>query len=265
MKVFISADIEGITGTTHDDETDARKPDYGEFREQMTAEVHAACEGARAAGADEIWVKDAHDTGRNLLAAKLPRDIRLVRGWSGHPFSMVQELDGTFSALIMIGYHSRAGMPTSPLAHTMTGSVTHVKLNDRFASEFLLHAYAAESFGVPVVFVSGDEGLCEEVGAVNPAIGVVAVKRGVGSSTISIHPAVAVDKIRVGVEAALRADLDRCHIPLPNRFVLEIRYRDHGRAYRAGFYPGAQPLNSFTVRFDHGDYMDVMRTLLFVL
>ena len=108
MKVFISADIEGITGVTHWDETEKPKADYKEFREQMTAEVSAACEGALQAGCNEIWVKDAHASARNLIAAKLPRETRLVRGWSGHPFSMVQELDASFDAMLMIGYHSQA-------------------------------------------------------------------------------------------------------------------------------------------------------------
>ena len=59
MKVYISADIEGVTGAAHWDETNKTHADCGEFREQMTAEVAAACEGALAAGADEVWVKDA--------------------------------------------------------------------------------------------------------------------------------------------------------------------------------------------------------------
>jgi D-amino peptidase len=109
MKVFISADIEGVTGITHWDEADRLKPEYSEFREQMTAEVSAACEGALQAGFTEIWVKDAHASARNLIAAKLPRETRLIRGWSGHPFSMVQELDASFDAMLMIGYHSRVG------------------------------------------------------------------------------------------------------------------------------------------------------------
>lgn len=265
MKIYISADIEGITGTTHDDEIDARKPDYGEFRDQMTAEVAAACEGALAAGAAEVWVKDAHDTGRNILAGKLPREVRLVRGWSGHPLSMAQELDGSFAAMVMIGYHSRAGLATSPLAHTMCDVVGYIKLNDRFASEFLLHGYAASSAGVPVVFVSGDQGLCDEVAGVNPAIGTLAVKRGVGGSTINLHPAVAVEKIRTGVEGALRGDLAGCRLPLPDRFTLEIRYRTHVKAYQAGFYPGARVVDPFTVRFEHADYLDVLRAIMFVL
>ena len=70
MKVYISADIEGVTGTSHWDETDKLKPDYNEFREQMTAEVSAAGEGALQAGNTEIWVKDAHATARNLIILK---------------------------------------------------------------------------------------------------------------------------------------------------------------------------------------------------
>ncbi len=89
MKVYISADIEGITGVTHWAEADRQNPDYSELKEQMTAEVSAACEGALQAGAAEIWVKDAHGSARNLTASKLPRQTFLIRGWSGHPFSMV--------------------------------------------------------------------------------------------------------------------------------------------------------------------------------
>jgi D-amino peptidase len=135
MKVYISADIEGITGTTHWDEATQSKPDFREFQEQMTAEVAAACEGALRAGATEIMVKDAHASARNIIAAKLPREARLVRGWSGHPFSMVQYLDETFHALLMVGFHSSAGADTNPLAHTISGRVARCKINDRYASD----------------------------------------------------------------------------------------------------------------------------------
>ena len=72
MKIFISADIEGVTGAADWNETDKAHADYSEFREQMTAEVVAACEGAIKAGAQEVWVRDAHDSARNIIAAKLP-------------------------------------------------------------------------------------------------------------------------------------------------------------------------------------------------
>ena len=64
MKVFISADIEGTTLTTHWEQTrtltDARAREHCR---QMTDEVRAACEGAIAAGASQIVVKDAHGKG----------------------------------------------------------------------------------------------------------------------------------------------------------------------------------------------------------
>ena len=72
MKVFISADIEGTAGIAHWNEADRTHPDWAEFRALMTGEVVAACEGARAAGATEVVIKDAHDSGRNLLHDRLP-------------------------------------------------------------------------------------------------------------------------------------------------------------------------------------------------
>ncbi|MCR4405903.1 MAG: M55 family metallopeptidase [Anaerolineae bacterium] len=265
MKVYISADIEGITGATHWDETDKQKPDYTYLREQMTAEVAAACQGALSAGATEIWVKDAHDTGRNIIASRLPEEVRLVRGWSGHPFIMAQELDQTFQAVIMIGYHSRAGADTSPLAHTMTGRVAHIKINDRYASEFLLHAYIAALVNVPVVFVSGDEGLCKEVKSLNPNIHTNAVMQGVGNSTVSIHPELAVKRTREGVQKALQGDLSRCRIPLPDHFRVEIRYKEHMEAYRCAFFPGASLKEPYTVQFESADYFEVLGLFLFTV
>ncbi len=79
MKVYISVDMEGITGVTHWDEVEHKKPAaYIQFQERMTQEVLAACNGANDAGAKEIWVKDAHYSGRNILAERLPSNIRLV-------------------------------------------------------------------------------------------------------------------------------------------------------------------------------------------
>src|SRR3546814_17699783 len=85
MKIYISADIEGVDGITNWNEAEKNHPDYPEFRERMTEEVVAACEGAIAAGATEILIKDAHGSGRTILAERLPDCARLVRAWSGQP------------------------------------------------------------------------------------------------------------------------------------------------------------------------------------
>jgi D-amino peptidase len=265
MKIYISADIEGVTGVTHWDEADRLKPDYKEFREQMTAEVSAACEGALLAGAADIWVKDAHASARNLIAARLPRQTHLIRGWSGHPFSMVQELDGSFHAMLMVGYHSRAGSGANPLAHTISGNIAGIKINGSYASELLINAYTAAYVNVPLVFVSGDEGICEDATLLIPRIAAVAVKRGVGDASINIHPHLAVDQIIEQVQTALQDDVSTCRLPLPEQFAVQITYKDHAMACRASFFPGAVLEQPHTVGFESDDYFEVLRLFAFVL
>ena len=264
MKVFISADIEGTAGITNWDE--ARKPhaDYPEHRLQMTREVLAACDGATAAGAKEILIKDAHATGRNILQADLPENVRLIRGWSGHPMSMVQELDKSFDAALFIGYHSKAGDETNPLAHTLTLEVMRMRINGVPTSEFLLYGYAAAHVGVPVVFVSGDKQLCADIKGHNASITTVALSEGKGPSTISVAPKLACERIRKGVEKALGGDLKKSLLKLPKRFVLEIEFNNPVKAYKSSWYPGCEHIGERTIRFATRDYFDVLRALKFI-
>lgn len=265
MKVFISADIEGVTGCTVWDETDKGKDLYESYARQMTLEVKAACEGANEAGATEIMVKDAHDSGRNITHNLLPKNTKLVRGWAGGLYSMVQELDESYDALLFIGYHSAAGRDTNPLAHTMTTGLDYLKINGMVASEFLIHSYIAAFLKVPVVFLSGDKGLCEDTKTLNSNIQTVAVKEGIGNSTISIHPELAIEKIKDGVREALTGDRIKCLIELPEEFIVAIRYKKHKDAYKGSTYPGVMKIDENTLEFRSKDYMEVLRMMNFLI
>jgi D-amino peptidase len=266
MRIYVSADIEGVAGIAHWDEARPEHPAYAEFRERMTAHVAAACEGAVAAGATEILVQDAHAHGRNVDGRRLPECARLLRGWSGHPLMMVQEIQQSFDAVLMVGYHAAAGSGGNPLAHSMSSSkIALLVVNGKPVTEFHLHAWAAALHGVPVVFVSGDEALCAEVQALNPHIRTCPVLRGIGASTVSLHPAVAERGIRTGVEGALRSDLSRCRLVLPERFRMEVHYREPARAYEKGFYPGAHRVSEDTVVYEHDQYLEVLRALKFLI
>lgn len=265
MKIYISADIEGTTGITSWDETEKSKADYAKFQEQMNREVEAACDGAIKAGAEEIWVNDAHDSGRNIDPRVLPKNAKLIRGWAGHPFSMVQELDNTFDAVLFTGYHSYGGSSDNPLSHTMNPyDVDYLKINGEYASEFTLHAYAAAYVGVPSVFVSGDKGLCQTVKEFNKNIKTVAVNEGVGASTISIHPDLAVELIEKEVEEALKGDLSLYKVKLPEKFNLEIGYVTHAKAKRLSYYPGAKLISPKVITFNSKDYFEILRAVLFL-
>jgi D-amino peptidase len=265
VKIYISADIEGVAGATHVEETIAGRTGYAELAAQMTAETAAACEGARAAGAESIWVQDAHDSGRNLVLKGLPEGVRIVRGWSGSPMDMVQELDGSFDAVCMVGYHAPARSDADPIAHSMSPEFTRLLLNDRDASEFLLNAYNAASVGVPVAFVSGDAGICADAEACVPGMRTVAVKQGAGDSTTSLHPVTAVNRIREEVEKALGGGIDAEPLPLPGRFVLDMEFRKPARAVRASHFPGAERTGTRNVRLEGGAITDIMRALVFLM
>ncbi len=264
MKVYISVDIEGCAGVTHWDETKKEHPDYPEFREQMTRECLAAIEGARAGGATEIWVKDAHETGRNLITSMLPSGIRFIRSWQGHPLCMVQELDESFDAVMMIGYHSEAGSEANSLAHTLSSDAIEICINGRPASEFSVHALASSMLGVPTVFVSGDKGLMDHVELTNPHITRCAVKEGRGQSTVSLTPVDACAAIREGAAKALGGDLRQSLLHLPEHFVVEITYGTPVHAARHQWYPGMEHVGGRTIRFETAHYFDVLRMLNYV-
>ena len=170
MKVFISADIEGVNNICTWDETDNRSGEYQYFRKQMTEEVAAACRAAKEAGATEIFVKDAHDSARNLILKDLPEYVKLHRGWEGVPCSMMAGLNESFDAVMFIGYHSPASSEGNPLSHTMNLRNQYVKINGILTSEFYINALYASYLGVPVAFLSGDKELTRIVKEANEFI-----------------------------------------------------------------------------------------------
>lgn len=262
MKVYISVDMEGICGTTSWSEVTKGNSDYEAARRQMTAETVAACNGAKRAGATEIMVRDAHDSACNIIADELPEDVTLIRGWSRHPYCMMQELDRTFDASLMIGYHTFAGGEGNPLSHTMnTVHNASVIINGELASEFLINYYTSLLEKVPVVFISGDQELCYHAREYAPDMTAVAVKSGSGDSTVNLHPKQALKSIEEGVEKALN-DIPGA-AKLPDHFDVTLNYNNHKDAYKASFYPGAKLSDARSVHFSSKDYFEVLRFFLF--
>jgi D-amino peptidase len=265
VKVYVSADIEGVACISAPSEADINSPDYGPFRTQMTAEVNAACGGAFEAGAETVVVKDAHATGRNIdpnqLRAPDGRSLQLIRGWSGHPFSMVQELDTSFQLAAFVGFHSAAGGDGNPLAHTVSGRLfSRLQLNGRLASEFYLFALAAASVDVPVAFLSGDESLCEEAQALIPGIRTVATTRGRGPSVQSMLPHESIERIRQGVYEAVASKVTE-PLRLPDEFHFVVEFVRPSDAYARSFYPGVTQLSARELEMRSHDYFDVLTFL----
>jgi D-amino peptidase len=265
MKIFISADIEGVNGIVAWSETDADKSRYFQFQKQMTMEVAAACQGAKAAGADMVFVKDAHDSAMNLDVSLLPEYVHLHRGWEGSLCSMMAGLDKSFDAVAFIGYHSPAGSDGNSLSHTMDTTIHHLKINGVDASEFTINALYAAYLGVPVVFLSGDLNLTKQATSVIPSLVAVATKEGRHGAVVSAHPTVTNKAIEEQMKYALNQDFSKNNLPLPKHFHVEIGYKKHQDAYRLSFYPGCQLINPETIVFESDDYYEVLRAFKFIL
>jgi D-amino peptidase len=166
LKVFISVDMEGITGVVNWEDVSRTGKDYDYFRRIMTEETNAAIEGALAAGATEIIVRDSHGSARNILPGLLNRNARLIRDWSRGPKGMMEGIDESFDAALLIGYHASTANVRGVRAHTMSSAnLTSIKVNGVEMPEAGISALIAGHFGVPVVMISGDDAIADEATA----------------------------------------------------------------------------------------------------
>ncbi|NIM48733.1 MAG: hypothetical protein GTN62_03420 [Gemmatimonadales bacterium] len=258
LKVFISVDMEGITGVANWEDVSTSGREYGYFRKIMTQEVNAAVEGALAAGATDIVVRDSHGSARNLMPELLNENARLIRNWSGGPQGMMDGIDETFDAAMFIGYHARAGTPDALLEHTTSGGVTDFSINGVSLPEAGYNALIAGHYGVPLVFVAGDHALCEQVEALLDEVETVAVKQGIGAAALSLHPEVSHARIREGVERALR-NLDRYEpLTMQRPYTLTLRLKNEEAVYTGSFFPGAQRTGNWELTYTSDDFIDVM-------
>ncbi|HEX9546159.1 MAG TPA: M55 family metallopeptidase, partial [Acidimicrobiales bacterium] len=129
MKVFVSVDMEGVSGVTDPEDVLPNGSEYQTCRRYMTGDANAAIGGAYDAGAEAVLVNDSHWIMRNLLIHDLDKRARVIKGFH-KPLCMLQGLDGSFGAAVFVGYHSCAGTEGGVLNHTMLGKeVQNIYLN----------------------------------------------------------------------------------------------------------------------------------------
>jgi D-amino peptidase len=186
-KVYISVDMEGISGISGDDQLGAGGAEYGRSRKLMAEDANAAIRGAFAGGATDVLVNDSHGGQRNLLPEDLDPRARLI-SHSFKPYGMMQGLDDTFDAVLFVGYHAKASTPAGLFAHTGSGVVADVEVSGRSVGEGGLNTLLAGWYGVPVAMVTGDDVAVAEVRAVAPAARGVVVKKAINVRAVELVP-----------------------------------------------------------------------------
>lgn len=258
LKVFISVDMEGVTGVVNSDDASRSGKDYDYFRQTMTREANAAIEGALAAGATEIIVRDSHGSALNLLPEMLHRSSKLIRDWSGGPISMMEGIDDTYDAAIFVGYHAKAGTPNGVLDHTSSGDVADVSVNGISLPETGYNALIAGHYDVPIVFVAGDKAVCDQARQLLGNVETVAVKEGIGAAAVNLHPAVAREKIQAGVEKSLR-NLDQYKpYKLSPPYTMVLKLKTEQAIHDGTFYPGAKRTGDWELTYVAKDVIELM-------
>jgi D-amino peptidase len=264
-RIYISVDMEGIAGAVAGDQISATGSEYQAYRKIMVGELLAAIAGAREAGATEFVVSDSHGGMNNLPIDDLPEDVKLIRG-TPRPHGMMEGIDqGKYDGAMFIGYHSSASNTRGVRAHTISSArLSEVKLNGVPASEGYLNAALAGQFGVPILLVTGDDAVVEEL-AVLKAEG-VAVKRAIGfHAAESSTPAAARNQIREASRRAVSRIGTYRPFKLDRSPTVEVTFHFYRPAEILSWLPTFERSGPRSVRFKSQDMAGAAKLLSFIM
>ena len=192
-RVLIDADAEGLDGVFS---FDYQSNVIGAIRwnetiKIMTGEINAAIDGFFAGGAKDVVVADGHSGGQTLSAKDIDPRARLMGG--GWRSSLEETEPGpSYSAYAFIGFHPMAGTLKGVLSHGYSlTEIQNIWVNNRLTGEVGARTMYAGAKGIPVIMVSGDATVCDELHGLVPKAECAVVKWGVSRTagfTLS-HPA----------------------------------------------------------------------------
>ena len=266
LRIYISADMEGVVGTVTGEQLGPSGFEYERARRWMTEEVNAAIRGARAAGATEVVVSDSHGNGQNLLLDELPEDITVIRSWP-RPLAMMAGIDETFDGAMFIGYHASTDNSEGVRAHTMSSArLTSVKLNGIPVPETGINAAIAGHFGVPVIMLSGDDAIAAEASELLGDLETAVVKRAYGfHAAETLMPGAAYRLIEETAARAVRRIDEFEPWDLGGPIELEVSLKHYRPVEVLGYLEIVERIDSHTIRYRGADMIAVSDFLVFLL
>jgi D-amino peptidase len=265
VRIYISADMEGVVGVVTGEQLGPQGFEYARFREFMTQEVNAAIDGAMAGGATHIVIADSHGNGQNLLIEKLPRHVWVVRSWP-RPLGMMQGIDETFAGAMFIGYHTGTTNLQGVRAHTLSSArLTDVRLKGVSVSEAGLNAAIAGHFNVPIIMVSGDDAVVKETTALLGNIEGAIVKYASGfHSARTMTPDAAYQLIREKAQRAVSRIREFKPYKLTGPIELDISFKNYRPSEVLSYLSIVQRTDAHSIRFVGKDIVEVSKFLTFV-
>jgi D-amino peptidase len=264
MRIFITCDMEGITGVAIGKHCNPAEPEYQRFRKLMTRDVNAAIEGAAGAGATEFLVCDSHGPMTNILIEELDPRAELISGSNKH-FCQMEGIDTGFDGAFFLGYHAREGGDDGVINHTLMGvAVTELRCNGKVIGETGLNAGLAGYFGVPVALISGDNVVAEEAREILGDVETAVTKQAINRHTarlLSVQTAQAAirDRAAAAVRRLQAGSFEPYVVDGPITF--EVDFKTTDSAHMACLFPTVKRLGSKTVSITAADYPTAFKQL----
>ncbi|MFI9045342.1 M55 family metallopeptidase [Streptomyces sp. NPDC053427] len=266
MKIFVSSDMEGTAGVVDWSQCRPAESEYGYYRGLLQEEVNAAIEGARAGGATEFLVNDAHSAMTNLRPDALAGRSRYLSG-RHKPLYMMQGLDASFDGVFFVSYHgSMSGSPAT-LSHTYNPrAISEVRLDGVIAGESGINALVALGHGVPVVLITGDDTTAAEIAPFCPGIRSAVVKSSVSRfAADSLHPFEAREMIHEAAREAVRSLPQAAPPRIALPATLTVRFRNPDLAEMAAWVTDVVRVDAVTVRLTDEDPIRLYRRFVTVV
>lgn len=266
MKLYLSTDFEGTSGIVAWEQIIEGSAEYEQGRKLLTNEVNAVIAGALEAGATEFVVNDAHHFMRNLHPQDLFGQAMLISG-RHKPLYMMEGLDASFDGVCFVSYHGSIGAERAILSHTYNpGAVWEVRINGDIVGESGINALVAAHYGVPIIFVSGDEVTVQEAQLIAPKAEKVVVKQSLGRfAAAHIHPTLACELLRNGIARAVR-NRNEMHPPeFTMPISLEITFLVADMAEMAQWVRGVERVGPRTVKLSSDDLLTLYKMFVTVI
>lgn len=187
MNVYLMVDAEGISGIYTSSQVAADGERFSELRHYMTQDINACVEGLKEGGAEKIMVYDCHGASNSVIWDQL---TPLAEGYicGTQSYGRMPYID-EYDAIVLLGYHAKAGTPGAVLEHTMSSAAwQNCWINGELAGEVQIDASIAGEHGLPVIMVSGDDKVCAEAQALIENVVTVQVKTGLSSFGAILMP-----------------------------------------------------------------------------
>jgi D-amino peptidase len=188
VRVLVYHDMEGLAGQDDWKTYLFSHPEkYPEGQKMLAADLNAVIDGLFAGGATQVDVVDAHGSGnpepdvrRDLL------DQRAKQVFRDKAFDPYVDLTApnTYDAVVAVAMHAKTGS-RGFASHTITLGMD-VLLNGQPITESEIVAYSWGRVGVPLIFVSGDDRLQNDLKNM-PWLEFVVTKKATSSSTVELR------------------------------------------------------------------------------